>query len=212
MKNKELLIFPNGYGKMQYINQIQEILDDLSINNRTVCIDDIVEVRNDYNSKTIKKFLPQLLSNQLNKYNEKVTILAHCSSLTYFVELIETNFNKWDKINKIILYSFLADPLLHYDRFRKKAMKLGINITENRSYLEKFSNIKIYEKIPVPIEVIHSDTLMNRFRANNNDLLCLEKNKNVKQILKPKKGYEIINEDQKELITYILKEYLLENI
>jgi len=209
MNKNKVLIFPNGYGSLEYIKSLEVKIESLKLNVSTICIDSVNEVKHNYNHKTIREYLPNLLKNEItNSQSKNINIIAHCSSLTYFTELLETDFNEWDRIEKIILYSYLANPIKHYNRFIKKAQKKNITITERKNFLNKYSNPKIYENIPVPIEVIHSHTLMNKFRASDDELNKFLKNKNVISIEKPLHGYEILDLPQDEEIEYIFNNFI----
>jgi len=85
-----------------------------------------------------------------------------------------------------------------------------MNTASLNSYFLNFTFIYyIYEKIPADMYVIHPLTPLNTMRATDEDLNALSKNRNIIDVVQPKTGYTISNDDQKEEVQMIYDKFML---
>ncbi len=202
---KTLFILPNGYGILKYIESLAE---KLAPQTKEVIIP-ILSGQNGGDSKlgieTAVKEFKNIFTHVVGS-DTRVNMICHCSALLYLSEIKDERI--WKHIDKIILYSFLAHPDKHYDRFIKKSKRYGVAINEREMNLEKYSDMTIYEKIPCDIHVIHPKTDMNRLRASKKDLAKLSQLNNIITVVEPETGYEIEDDPQDDQVAYIINKYI----
>lgn len=195
------LILPNGYGYLKYIDGIQKELINIS---KDVYLS-ILSGQNGHNGILNIEQGSKDVENSVKMIKQKVNLICHCSSFMFINEIQSNTF--WDKIDKVVLYSYLSNPISHFKRFKKKSLLYGVKMNQNELKLKKYSNPQVYANIPAPIYVIHPKTAMNRVRANSTELKKLAKNSNIISITEPELGYEISPETQEFETNYIVSNY-----
>ncbi len=209
-KSKKILLVPNGYGRLRYIDSLSKVLVN-NINSQ-VLITEYEGTRHTKGKLNIDNALASLkkdIKSLSNQASTRITIIAHCSALILLTKL-DPKSSIWESVNKIIVYNYLANPMKSLKRFFFKAKKYDVsydfkNIKED---IETFKSSDI-ENIPVPIHIIHPDTPLNKLRANDRDLKNLNSLRNISTVSKPSLGYEILDKTQSEIMETVVKSQLI---
>lgn len=202
------IVLPNGYGFLKYVEGLVKFLQKDFQKVYVPLVRGQVEDGKFYNISDATYDLQAVFKHIFNDNADvQYSIFAHCSSMLYLLELADSNPKIFKKFNRIILYSFLAQPIKHFNRFTEKANKLGITVNQDKEYLLRYNDISLYENIPCKLHVVHPKTKLNSLRANKNELATLLKLNNVVTIDTPSKGYEIEDSFQTADIRYIYENY-----
>jgi len=189
------LILPNGYGPLHYVHTLIDEVSALKGKAIVPILPGQGGTSGELSISSAKEYFINDIIPIISKEKNVVSVICHCSALLYLSEVKSKLF--WDKIDRVVVYSFLAHPEEHNERFIDKSLSFGVNIAlEKRDKLKSYSDFKVYEEIPVPLHVVHPKTLMNRLRASDSDLKKLKKLKNVACIIQPENGYEIEDSPQ----------------
>ena len=202
---KDVLILPNGYGSLSYIDALSEYLAcEFGKNVYIPEYQGTKDIKGALNVNVATLSIANKIS-EITKINEKqeIVIIAHCSSVLTLINL-GSNSDYWKNVKHVIIYSYLANPKKHLGRFLKKSKEYGVNLNISDDYnkINSFSANSLLS-IPVPIHVIHPDIKLNKLRANAVELEELSKIPNVINVDKPENGYEISNDQQNDTIKYI---------
>lgn len=199
------LLLPNGYGKLEYLSSLEHSLNARGFNAQTL----IFPGQNGKaGSLSIESAAVELESFLTNNQQEQINIIAHCSA-AFPVLRSANNIDKkhlWRNVKNLIIYSYLANPSLLEEDFRRIAKQHMINLSPD-------ANITInvgpeeYFKTGLRITVIHPRTTRNKIRANQEDLSNLSKMTNVTAIKQPAQGYEIVNKPQTEDVNLIVDNF-----
>ncbi len=195
------MILPNGYGYLDYVEGLKNSLLEYS----SFVTLPILSGQNGHSGCLNIEKGSEDLENIFHSITQRTNLICHCSSLMFINEINTDNF--WEKIDKIILYSYLSNPIKHFERYKIKSQKYGVNINQIEEALLKYSDSRVYNRIPRPIYVIHPKTAMNRIRANKTELDKLSQNSNIVSIVEPEIGYEIAPEIQESKTSFITKKY-----
>ena len=204
-KKEQILILPNGYGVLEYCKSLGGALsgqwsDIFMPNLRGQGLSD-GELSIKGGSEDVKFVCKEIRS----IHDGKITIIVHCSAMLYLLNLVhEKKF--WLNIERVILYAYLACPVIHIDRFKRKTKKYGVRVKFNEKELWHSNSFK-YRDIPVPFFVVHPLNKINLTRANKTQLNELNKYSNPCKILTPKKGYEILDIWQDHSVSNIVTNY-----
>jgi len=208
-KETDIILLPNGYGRLKYIDTLEKVL----IKNGYLVTVPILSGQAhrkldsvlDLNSGTID------LQHEISRVsiNKKIPVIAHCSSLILLSRLDEKSLNS---ISSIILYSYLANPHLHYNRFQEKCRKFGVNINVSENDLRPYSDFRSYSNTSIPIILIHPFTPLNNLRASKSDLDQFSTLPSVKAIYTPEIGYEIEDDYQEKKVDYIFQSFIKDQI
>lgn len=202
-----VILVPNGYGKLAYVDELERQLGQF-IDTKTVDIDGTANVGGILRIDQVTNSIQKLVEEQV-KPNDKATIISHCSALIALTNIDKSNVF-WERIEQIIVYSYLAEPAEHLARFRSKASSLGVNISPSiEAELSEYSS-KAIAKIPRPIHILHPKTQANQIRANASQLEDIRQFENVASLVQPDSGYEIRDESQVEHVSHIVNDYYKE--
>lgn len=202
--DRNVLVVPNGYGLLFYCKELGKALSKHYSN---VIIPELRGQGGSEGLLSIKGAAQDLKDIILYIYKQrdkKIDAIVHCSAAFYLFEIDDDDF--WDKISKIILYGYLANPQKHLSRFKRKAKNYGIRIAKDLGDLTKYT-VEMYDEIPVPLHIIHPLAGINALRANKNELDILGQNAKNLKIRIPSVSYEIENTSQKENISMIVDKY-----
>ncbi len=205
-ENGQALILPNGYGYLGYIDGVK---NELIKHSSKVYLPILSGQNGNKGTLTIKQAVSDL-KEQLRSIVGQVVVICHCSSLIVLNEIKSKSF--WAKVSEINLYSFLADPQRHYERFMFKARKYGVKMEQDISALHSYFDCSVYENIPKQIRIIHPKTKMNRLRATSSELKEMSKLKNVVSLEQPDIGYEIDNNIQTEETKFIVRNFFRKSL
>lgn len=197
-----LIIVPNWYWTLWYAKELLDVISQDYANTSLLELPGQTHTKGTLNFKSWSK---ELLKNINNNKNSKVNLLLHCSSLM-LLECISEDV--WDKLDKVIIYSYLADPQKHLLSFQRKSKIYGMRLDNSINNISRYVDPKVYEKIQADIHVIHPKIPLNVVRANDLDLETLSKNSNIVDIIQPVEGYEISNDNQSDKVEKMYSDYM----
>lgn len=201
------LFLPNGYGLLPYATQICQSLFE---GGRSVAA---LEFPGQGNSpgELGPRVAAESLQNAILYLTEqnidfRYTLLAQCTGVFAALELR----HRWasgllKRPDGILLYGYLADPMLHARRFHARAKRYGVRLQENVG--ARYTSTS-YAELHVPISVIHPRIRSNEIRATEAELRDLSRLGNVVALTRPDWGYDISARQQGAKIERFVKAVL----
>lgn len=191
LRECDTFIIPNGYGVLAYAHELGNVLSAL---NRRVCAVNVAGQGRSEGSLSIAAGSRDLVwyLDQVDEHS--VSLLVHCSAMLALLQIPPTD-GFWRRIDRVVLYAYLANPILHLERFHQKARRFGVHVDSHPEDLSAFGPPK-YATIPVPFAVIHPRDRLNQLRATDEDVEALLCAAHPFRFVRPDTGYDIDDEPQ----------------
>lgn len=199
LQDCNVFILPNGYGVLAYAHEVGATLSRLG---HRVCA---VNVAGQGESEGLLSLTAAQrdLTWYLNQAaDEPVSLVVHCSAMLALLRVPPTE-PFWRRVDRIVLYAYLAHPDLHLDRFHQKAQRFGVRINPDPECLTGFGP-DAYGALPAPLAVIHPRDRLNQIRASDVDVEELILAANPYRIARPDCAYAIDDEPQPEVVRDIV--------
>jgi hypothetical protein len=193
-----VLVVPNGYGSLNYCHSVAQELSNTWSHVYTVDLRGQGRSDGQLSVHGAASDLQKVIPFVRQKSKKKTSLLVHCSAMLYLLDL-SRNDPVWNSVDRILLYSYLAQPDKHLKRFLQKTKQYGVRIAEDLGISNSYSP-KSFSKLPVPFAVIHPNSGLSRLRANLEELKELEIANQLFDIRIPDEGYEISDINQEQLI------------
>ena len=132
------MILPNGYGYLDYVEGLKNSL----LEHSSFVTLPILSGQNGHAGFLNVKKGSKDIENVFRSITQRTNLICHCSSLMFINEINSEEF--WGKIDKVILYSYLSNPIKHFERYKVKSQKYGVNmnqIEEKSIKIFRFQNI-----------------------------------------------------------------------
>lgn len=200
--NKKILLCPNGYGQLRYLDEVESAMKRLSYK--------VLRMSFSSQGAGLKMTADSIEADLLKALNvlpsRDTAAFIHCSGLQPFLRLADSGLDFSQCLNSISIYSVLASPQRLLSRFYRKLSSRSMDIALDGFNLDPLSPDQI-EKLRVPVRIIHPYGDSHETRATESELANLSRAANVIHVTRPKIGYEILNVSQRKRVEKTINDW-----
>ncbi|MBX3386004.1 MAG: hypothetical protein KF768_05485 [Phycisphaeraceae bacterium] len=199
LRDCNVFVIPNGYGVLAYAHDVGASLSRLG---HRVCAVNVAGQGESEGLLSIAAAQRDLIWYLNQVAEERVSLVVHCSAMLALLRVPATE-PFWRRVDRIVLYAYLAHPDLHLDRFHQKAQRFGVRINPDLECLTGFGPDE-YGALPVPLAVIHPRDRLNQIRASDADVEQLILAAHPYQLARPDGAYAIDDQPQSAVVSDIV--------